>query len=131
MDRCSTGGKSATHLLSEKTSASLLSLYMNIFQRRAVNAESYLIVLSQSVYRLRSPDISVLSGNTHKSRSAMTVLQQNSRRRLQEEQKTLGQYNTDAIIWSDQSNTTFILYLIYYSGNMFRFAIESCFVALH
>jgi len=104
---------------------------MNIFQRRAVNAESYLIVLSQSVYRVRSPDISVHSGNTHESRSAMTVLQQNNRRRLQEEQKTLGQYNSDAIIWSDQSNAPFILNLLYYSGNMFRFAIESCFVSLY
>jgi hypothetical protein len=100
-------------------------------KKRAVNAESYLIVFSQSVYRLRSPDISVHWGNTNKSRSAMTVLQHNSRLCSQQEQKTLGRYNSHAIIWSDQSNTPFILYLMYNSGNMFRLAIESCFVLIY
>jgi hypothetical protein len=80
-------GRLAIDILSLKTSALLLSLYMNIFQKRAVNPESYIIDFSQSVYRLRSPDISVLSGNTQKSRSAMTVRQENSRLRPQEEQQ--------------------------------------------
>jgi hypothetical protein len=92
-------------------------------KKRGVNAESYIIVFSQSVYRLRSPDMSVLSVNTNKSHSAKTVLQQNSQNSPQEEKNPWTvQVACNNVVWPVKH--TFYFILMYNSGNMFRLAIE-------
>ena len=53
-----------SHVQCENVSFVIIIIYEHFPKKGVVNAESYLIAFSQSVYRLRSPDKSVLSGNT-------------------------------------------------------------------